>query len=287
MILRPAWGSTTSRWLPPDPVDGIGRCLVAELTVTPIGVVRSPFHERADAPRQPRADGALDAEGTIELLAGRGFEDALSDLALWDHIWVVFWFDRNRAFRPKVQPPRSDQKRGLFATRSPYRPNPLGISALRLLGVAGLTLRVAGLDLLDGTPVLDIKPYVPYTDAIPHASHGWLDPGEPTTVGVRDPRPAYEVVFSALALEQLAFLRALEVDLASALAAQLALGPSPHAYRRIKQDGDKLRIALKDWRAWFTVAERMITVERIGSGYRARELATAPPAHQAFAARFT
>ncbi len=249
--------------------------------------MHSPFRERAEAPRQPRADGTVEAEGTLELLAGRGFEDALSDLALWDHIWVVFWFDRNREFRPKVQPPRSDVKRGLFATRSPYRPNPIGISALRLLSVEGLVLRVGGLDLLDGTPVLDIKPYVPYTDAIPNASHGWLDPGEPVGGVVRDPRAAYQVVFAAKAHEQLAFLRELEVELEGALTAQLALGPSPHAYRRIKQDGDKLRIALKDWRAWFTVHERVITVERVGSGYRPRDLATAPAAHQAFVARFT
>jgi tRNA (adenine37-N6)-methyltransferase len=259
---------------------------VAELTLTPIGVVHSPFRDRADAPRQPRADGTVDAEGTVELFAGRGFEDALSDLALWDHIWVVFWFDRNREFRPKVQPPRSDVKRGLFATRSPYRPNPIGISALQLLAVEGLVLRVRGLDLLDGTPVLDVKPYVPYTDAIPHASHGWLDPGEPGAAPVRDPRPAYQVVFGPAAREQLDFLRALELDLEPALVAQLALGPSPHAYRRIKQDGDKLRIALKDWRAWFTVHERVITVERLGSGYKARELAGAPPVHGSFVARF-
>jgi tRNA-Thr(GGU) m(6)t(6)A37 methyltransferase TsaA len=271
--------------LPPDPVDGIGAIVVAELTVTPIGVVHSPFRERADAPRQPRADGTEDTEGRIELYAGRGLEDALSDLALWDHIWVVFWFDRNREFRPKVQPPRSDVKRGLFATRSPYRPNPIGISALRLLQVEGLVLRVAGLDLLDATPVLDIKPYVPYTDAIPHASHGWLDPGEPGSP-VRDPRPAYQVAYTPLAREQLAFLREQGISLEAALSAQLALGPSPHAYRRIKPDGDKLRIALKDWRAWFTAEERTITVEHLGSGYRPRELASAPPAHQAFVARF-
>ncbi|HEX5660847.1 MAG TPA: tRNA (N6-threonylcarbamoyladenosine(37)-N6)-methyltransferase TrmO [Polyangiales bacterium] len=258
---------------------------MSALTITPIGVVHSPFRERADAPRQPRADGTGEAEGTVELFAGRGFEDALSDLALWDHVWVVFWFDRNREFRPKVQPPRSDVKRGLFATRSPYRPNPIGLSALRLLGVDGLVLRVSGLDLLDGTPVLDIKPYVPYTDAIPHANHGWLDAGEPGAP-VRDPRPAYAVLFSPRAQEQLTFLRSLEVELEAPLSSALALGPSPHAYRRIKQDGDKLRIALKDWRAWFTVHERVITVERLGSGYRTRELATAPSVHQAFAARF-
>ncbi|HEY6881087.1 MAG TPA: tRNA (N6-threonylcarbamoyladenosine(37)-N6)-methyltransferase TrmO [Polyangiales bacterium] len=264
----------------------VSALLVSALTVTPIGVVHSPFRDRAEAPRQPRAGGTVDATGSIVLHAGRGYEDALSDLALWDHIWVVFWFDRNREFRPKVQPPRSEVKRGLFATRSPYRPNPIGLSALRLVRVEGLILHVSGLDLLDGTPVLDIKPYVPYTDAIPYANHGWLDPGEPGAP-VADPRPAFSTEFTPLAQEQLHFLKSLAVDLEPALTAQLALGPSPHAYRRIKRDGERLRIAIKDWRAWFTVNGLLITVERIGSGYRARELAAAPAEHRAFTARFT
>lgn len=264
----------------------VSAVLVSALTVTPIGVVHSPFRERADAPRQPRAGGTVETTGRIELYAGRGYEDALSDLSLWDHVWVVFWFDRNREFKPKVQPPRSDVKRGLFATRSPYRPNPIGISALRLVRVDGLVLHVSGLDLLDATPVLDIKPYVPYTDAIPLANHGWLDSGEPGAP-VADPRPAYSTVFTPVAREQLAFLKAVEVDLEPVLTAQLALGPSPHAYRRIKRDGDRLRIAVKDWRAWFTVSDGVITVERIGTGYRPRELATAPPEHRAFAEHFT
>jgi tRNA (adenine37-N6)-methyltransferase len=279
--------------LPPDLVDGIGRVSVANspqpLTITPIGVVHSPFRERAQAPRQPRAGGVSEpGEGSVELFSGHGYDDALSDLALWDYVWLVVWFDRNRGFKPKVQPPRSDVKRGLFATRAPYRPNPIGISALRLLGVQGLTLRVAGLDLLDQTPVLDIKPYVPYTDSIPGANHGWLDAGEPgAAVEVRDPRPAYQVAFSALAQAQLAFLRERGVELEAVIVAQLALGPSPHAYRRIKQVGDRSRLALKDWRVWFSAEARLITVERLSTGYRPRELASAPAEHRVFAERFS
>ena len=123
---------------------------------------------KVEAARQPRASGG--AAGSIELLPGRNFEHALCDLAEWQYIWVLFWFDRNEGWRPKVLPPRSRSgRKGVFATRSPHRPNPLGLSAVRLERVDGLTLHVSDVDMLDGTPVLDIKPYVAYTDAIADA----------------------------------------------------------------------------------------------------------------------
>ena len=139
----------------------------------PIGILHSPFSERVEAPRQ--AALAQEVEGRVELFPGRGYEDALTDIELWDYLWLIVVFHKNQGFRPKVLPPRSDVKRGVLATRSPHRPNPIGLSAVKLVGVEGLTLVVRGMDLLDGTPVLDIKPYVPYADSIPEAGHGWLD----------------------------------------------------------------------------------------------------------------
>ena len=266
------------------------------LSIQPIGVVCSPFVERIDAPRQPRAlhDESGGVEGEVRLLPGRGYEDALSDLACWDYVWLVVWFHHNQGFRPKVSPPRSAIRRGVFATRAPYRPNPIGISAVRLLAVEGLTLRVRGLDLLDGTPVLDVKPYVPYTDAIPGAGHGWLDVPPSAAADVlrpADPLPAYAVGFAPLAAEQLAYLQAEHgVELGARIEAQLALGVAPHAYRRIRREGDRLRLAIKDWRAWFRVEGRTVTVEQVASGYRPRELFTpeghAPEAHRAFSTRW-
>ena len=101
---------------------------------------------------------------------------ALSDLDGFDRIWVISWFHLNGAGWPsRVRPPRGGPKRGLLATRAPHRPNPLGLSVLRLLGVEGHTLQVDGLDLIDGTPVLDIKPYLHFADAFPDASAGWVD----------------------------------------------------------------------------------------------------------------
>ncbi len=149
-------------------------------TALVIGHVRSPYKERFGTPRQPTVtaqtleDRALDA--TIELLPGRNFEQAVQDLASFDYIWVLAWLHLNEHWKPTVIPPRGPKvRRGLFATRSPHRPNPIGLSALRLLKVEGRVLHVRGIDLLDGTPVLDIKPYVPYADAFPGASAGWLD----------------------------------------------------------------------------------------------------------------
>src|ERR1700759_3733925 len=117
------------------------------LTLVPIGVVHSPLHDKQSAPRQPAA--ARGIEGRIELNASAELEDGLQDLERWSHIWVLFWFHLNDSWNPKVLPPRSTLKRGVFATRSPYRPNPIGMSVLRLLKVEGRVLHVADLDLLD------------------------------------------------------------------------------------------------------------------------------------------
>ena len=259
----------------------------------PIGVVRSPFHERSSAPRQATAPFA--AAATIELFPGQNYEDALADVAAWDYLWLLFCFDRNRGWRPKVLPPRSaGKRRGVFATRSPYRPNPLGLSAVRLVRVEGLTLHVANADMLDGTPVLDLKPYVAYADALPQAGGGWMtplvhdDPAAPTV----DPEPGFVVQWTDLAATQAAWIQTYtSFDLHSAAERTLSLGPQPHAYRRIRPTPSGFRLAHKEWRLDFRVAGRIVTVMVVQSGYRPRELATdsdvpALQIHRAFVAQF-
>lgn len=140
------------------------------ILLRPIGVVSSPFKVHLDAPRQPGV--APIAEGVIELR--RGLQNTLKDLSGFSHLWVLFWCNFSRGWNQQVVPPRDTRKRGLFATRSPHRPNPIGLSVVELLGVRGTRLRVRGLDMLDGTPVLDLKPYVRYADSIPQATDGWL-----------------------------------------------------------------------------------------------------------------
>ncbi len=265
---------------------------VDPLVLHPIGVIHTPFKDRLDAPRQPRA--AEGVRGQIELNAGHNFEDALSDLVGFEYIWVLFWFHLNTGWRPKVLPPRSEQKRGMFATRTPYRPNPVGLSALRLERIEGLTLHVCDVDILDGTPVLDIKPYIAWTDAIPEAKPGWLDGHEriraeqplERTAGERppDPKPGYDVAFADRAREQLAFLAGHAVDLEASIRQILELGPQPHAYRRIRQHDDgTATLAIHEWRAHFRAEGRAIEVLSIASGYREEER---EGVHRAFAERF-
>lgn len=256
------------------------------ITLTPIGVVRSPFTRKVEAPRQPRA--AAHVEGRIELAPT--FEHAVEDLDGFDHVWVLAWMDRARGFRSKVLPPRSDKKRGVFATRSPHRPNPIALSAMELVRVEGTVLHVRGVDLLDGTPVLDVKPYLPWTDAIPRARTGWLESEQAASDEERpaDPQPDYEVALAPRAAEQLAWLKERGVALEETLRTILSASPRPHPYRRIRPDRERggFVLALHEWRVAFTVEGRHVRVHEVRSGYRPRELRE-HPLHRAFGeARF-
>jgi tRNA-Thr(GGU) m(6)t(6)A37 methyltransferase TsaA len=255
------------------------------LTIRPIGYLRTAWATKVEAPRQPAA--ATGATGVIELLPGMNLEHAIEDLAGWERIWVIFWFHHNRGWRPKVLPPRSTSgRKGVLATRSPHRPNPLGLSALRLERVEGLKLYVRDVDLLDGTPVLDIKPYVAYADAFPDSGSGWL---------ASDPRPSWEVAFSADAEARLAWLEGrIELPLRERIIATLKLGPQPHPYRRIRRGRDgSMTLAIQDWRADFRVEDRQVEVTRLRSGYQqpqfeksARQPDDPLRVHREFTARF-
>jgi tRNA-Thr(GGU) m(6)t(6)A37 methyltransferase TsaA len=250
--------------------------------LSPIGVVRSPFTEKMQAPRQPNTREA--AAGQVVLHPGRGFEHALEDLASFRYIWLLFWFDRAEGWRPKVLPPRSSKRRGVFATRSPHRPNPIGMSLVELVRIDGLVLSVKGLDLLDGTPVFDIKPYVPYADSRGDADHGWLEEGAAPS----DPKPAYQVEFSELARAKVELLSGFGISLEPVIRQVLELGPEPHPYRRIRKTDGGSRLSLKDFRVSFVSEDRRVLVTDIVTGYRPAQLASsldsALDAHRALAA---
>ncbi|MEO8212963.1 MAG: tRNA (N6-threonylcarbamoyladenosine(37)-N6)-methyltransferase TrmO [Myxococcales bacterium] len=143
--------------------------------VAPIGWVSSPYARRFGTPQQAAAFDS-DAEAVLRLDPRLIPLAALGDLAGIERIWVVSWLHRGGGWSPRVRTPRGERlRRGLFATRSPDRPNPIGLSAVRLIRIDGCDLHVRGIDLLDGTPILDIKPYVPYADAFPEAKAGWID----------------------------------------------------------------------------------------------------------------
>ena len=139
----------------------------------PIGVVRSPFKDPSDPPPPAFAPPRFFERSTGEIEIRPEFEPGLEGLDGFSHIIVLFHFHRAGAAKLKVVPPGQSKPRGVFATRSPHRPNPLGLSVLRLLGRRGRVLEVSGLDLIDGTPVLDIKPYTS-RDRKSHIRTGWL-----------------------------------------------------------------------------------------------------------------
>jgi tRNA-Thr(GGU) m(6)t(6)A37 methyltransferase TsaA len=147
---------------------------VIEFTATPqlppIGFVRAPQRVHHDAPRQSGLGRG--SEGVIEVV--QGMQNGLRDLAGFSHVWVVFWCHLARSRALQVKPPRDTRKRGVFATRSPQRPNPIGLSCVRLLRIERRRLHIADHDLLDGTPVLDLKPYLPYCDSVPDAAIGYV-----------------------------------------------------------------------------------------------------------------
>jgi tRNA-Thr(GGU) m(6)t(6)A37 methyltransferase TsaA len=248
--------------------------------VMPIGVAHTPFREKVQAPRQ--AVAAPGVKGTIELLPE--YEHALADLAGIERIWVIYWFHLVKGWRARVLPPRSERRRGLFATRSPHRPSPIGLSCVRLARVDGRVLHIEDVDMVDGTPVLDIKPYVPYADAFPESRTGWLE--------APDPIPRYDVRWSDEARTQAAWLRKRGLEIAAPVEEILALGPQPHPYRRIREDGEGLRLAYKEWRVRFHVEEpRAIVIDRVTSGYRpsqihAEDAPAALAVHRAFVALF-
>jgi tRNA-Thr(GGU) m(6)t(6)A37 methyltransferase TsaA len=238
-----------------------------QLTLTPIGYIQTPFVSRYDAPHQPRGHDAgtekVVAEGVITLNPGENFEQALEDLAGMEKIWILYWFDRNENWKPKVLPPRgAREKRGVFATRAPHRPNPIGLSLVDLLEVRGRTVRVGNVDLLDGTPVLDIKPYLPYLEAHPDARAGWIDEADAMHAD-----PTFQVEWSASAMEDRRVLEEYGVRLTEHVERILSRDPSPHPYRRIERDGVRSIIAVRAWRVYFTIDGSRVTIERIGSGY--------------------
>lgn len=136
-----------------------------------IGLIRTPFATAAGTPVQPAYGAGVEAVVEID----EAYAAALADIEQFERLWLIYWLDRVGPFVPRVVPYRDRVEHGLFATRSPARPNPIGLSVVRLVERRGCRLHVADIDILDGTPLLDVKPYVPAFDAHPHSGAGWFD----------------------------------------------------------------------------------------------------------------
>jgi tRNA (adenine37-N6)-methyltransferase len=154
------------------------------ISFDPIGTVRTPYTDTADIPKGAGAQHS--AEGVLELRPG--FEDGLTDIDGFSHLFVIWHFDRVDGYDLIARPPADDRPHGVFATRSPRRPNAIGLTVVELLTRDGPRLHVRGVDMLDGTPILDIKPYL---SSVPpdRLRRGWLDDAEARAAAAKAQQP--------------------------------------------------------------------------------------------------
>lgn len=239
------------------------------LTLTPIGTICTRKGEKFHARHQP-----LESEvecNVLELLPGQDFEVALRDLDGFERVWLIWWFHRNATWRPLVLPPRGpSQRRGVFATRSPHRPNGLGMTPVRLLGIKGRKLFLGPCDLVDGTPVFDVKPYVPGYDAFPESAAGWID-----KVDALENMPVrFAVKFGVLAQTQAQWLLGKwSIDYRDRMIEILSRDPSVHRTRRIVRRGeDRWEIACGAWLAWFSIVGDIVTILELAPSFKLRFL---------------
>lgn len=228
-------------------------------TLRPVGRVCSPYREKFAVPRQPGLVTAAGAE--LHLLGECNRGEALRGIEGFSHLWLTFVFHQVAAqgWKPLVRPPRlgGNRRVGVFASRSPFRPNPLGLSVVELRGVekrgAQWLLKLGPVDLVDGTPVLDIKPYLPYADALTGARGGFAE-APPETV---------TVTFTSAALEQLAICSEHRPELRQLIEQVIAQQPQP-AYH---QDERSYGMSLYEFNIrWRTTAEGCVVEDICRSG---------------------
>lgn len=248
------------------------------ITLNPIGLFHTSQKQKFEAERQASIDDfqnesgnkntdAPTTPGWIQLSSQNNFEQALTGLEKIDRIWVIFSFHLNSNWNPMVLPPRSETKQGVFATRSPHRPNPLGLSCLEIEKIEGLKIFVKNSDLLDQTPILDIKPYVPYADSFPDSYVGWLE---------NEKSKKFNVRFSPQAQSQMDWLKSFAglTELKKFIQTQLAYNPTDSQRKRVKEDKGLWTLSYRTWRIDFIIAENEVAVMSLRSGYSENDLAT-------------
>lgn len=168
-------------------------------SIEPIGHIKTPFKEKFGAPRQPGL--APSAQAELELIAPYNDPDAVRGLENCSHVWLIFQFSENlnAGWKPLTRPPRlgGNEKLGVFATRSTHRPNAMGLSVVKLDSIDinnGVRLNVSGIDLVDGTPIFDIKPYIPYSDSLPNAVYPGMEQPTPLQQPVQFSEQALAVI---------------------------------------------------------------------------------------------
>lgn len=226
------------------------------ISLKPIGHVNSPYKQKFVIPRQANLVSA--GLGSIELNQEYADINSLRGMEQFSHLWIIFFLHATaeKGWSPTVKPPRLGGKKkvGVFSSRAPYRPNPIGISAVEYIehyeSRGRVLIKVGGLDLLDGTPVLDLKPYIPYADSIPNASGGYAAEKPPNKL---------VIVFLRKAEEELIANKVNYPNLKELIVQLLTLDPRP-AWRVKNQDNKQYGVTLYDLNIKFRIEGKQTTV---------------------------
>ena len=230
---------------------------MSQFNFTSIGIIRSCFKEKFGIPRQP---ALVQSPATIEIENTYSKDEAFRELESFSHIWVVFVFHGiDKKWKPTVRPPRlgGNQRIGVFASRSMFRPNPIGLSVVELISVqrkgSNVVLNIVGGDFLDGTPVIDIKPYIPYADSINTLKAGYA---------TDRPEVKFDVVFLSAAKEEINRVMNIHPKLELIITEILQLDPRP-AYQSNKNIKDEFAIKLFDYDVKWRVDDKKVIVSDI------------------------
>jgi len=261
---------------------------IGEIIINPIGVIQSELMHRYETPRQGVLAGKVIS--VIKLNPKNNFQQALKYLDGFERIWVIYQFHLNKNWKPLISPPRHTRtKVGVFASRAPYRPNQLGMSCVKLEKVEGLNVFISESDILNGSPIIDIKPYLPYSDSFPDAATGWVK---------KDYDNKYEVVFNSKAELQCNWLKEnANINLINFSRLQLEFNPTDTTRKRVSvlAKGTSLTLAYRTWRIKYKVNEtgKKVLIDDIKSGYSKKELVlikedkySDKPLHVSFINRF-
>lgn len=235
------------------------------LVLQPIGVFRSEKKRPYEAPSQGHLDQSGE-RGLIELNPGQNFEQAVRGLGRMSHVWVLFWFHQKENWKPLVTVPRgATEKQGVFSTRSPHRPNPIGMSLVEIDEVGERRIWVRNFDILDGTPILDLKPFHPDADVPKDPRYGWLENLH---------QEEYAIATTPLFDREAQFLFARGVRMLVPFCnQQLRFDPFNSEKKRVKfESEDRGVLAYRTWRIHFMTTDRTIRLEFIRSGYTDADL---------------
>ncbi len=236
------------------------------IELTPIGYFSCPQKYRFETPRQ---GVYANNTGHIVLNDDPRLEEACRDLGGVDRIWVLFCFHLNKGWRSFVRPPVSPGGRRIstFATRAPFRPNPIGLSCVELVRVERKILHIRNFDLLDGTPILDLKPYVPAVDSFPDSRVAWLENAK---------TEQWEVCFEPSVLRRIVWIRENGgPDLENFCSVQLACDPLNRKRKRLASDPDGVwRIGCRTWQILFRIEQKTLRVHTVLSHYAPEDLAS-------------